>query len=151
MRGPGLNACKHLMDRQSNCSTGKINPCENVFLENDVYERETSHRISLSKHKKHNCNVFVLSMQCNCLCKTIKILFFKVHKKHCNCFLKHLIVVSNIKKCLLFKYSIGYTRMRYVGHFFGLNQNLIGGDINRKICIIFFYFCQYFDLRKFQR
>jgi hypothetical protein len=41
MCGPGLNACKHLMDRQSNCSTGKINPCENVFLENDVYERET--------------------------------------------------------------------------------------------------------------
>ncbi len=41
MRGPGLNACKHLMDRQSNCSTGKINPRENVFLENDVYERET--------------------------------------------------------------------------------------------------------------
>ncbi len=58
MCGPGLNACKHLMDRQSNCSTGKINPCENVFLENDVYERETIHRIPFPKHKKHNCDIF---------------------------------------------------------------------------------------------
>jgi hypothetical protein len=52
MCGPGLNACKHLMDRQSNCSTGKINPCESVFLKTMFMKEKLSRRISFQKHKK---------------------------------------------------------------------------------------------------